>query len=160
VKGSSGFVEGDGPQPCVGMIVGIAPGAKEVQEGKPFVGPAGDTLNSALCAAGASRDSFYITNVYKLKTENNRNPTNDEIQDHARYLLDELKKVQPCVILLLGDIPQRTFGLLRAETLVATKHPAWVRRWGKQEDKARFCSDVKQFVRLVERCGRSSASGG
>jgi DNA polymerase len=136
------------------MIVGIAPGAKEVQKGKPFVGPAGDTLNAALRAAGASRRSFYITNVYKLKTENNRNPTDDEIREHARYLLDELKQVQPRVVLLLGDIPQRTFGLLRDETLVATKHPSWVRRWGKPEDKARFRADVKEFVRLVKRSRR------
>ena len=154
MRGSSGFVEGDGPEPCLGMIVGIAPGAKEVQEGKPFVGPAGDTLNEALSAAHASRRDFYITNVYKLKTEYNRNPTDDEIREHAECLLDELKKVRPHVILLLGDIPQRTFGLLRDEKLVPTRHPSWVRRWGKEKDKVEFRSDVEKFVRLVEQCAR------
>jgi uracil-DNA glycosylase family 4 len=54
------------------MIVGIAPGAKEVQRGRPFIGPAGQTLVNALQTAGAPRGDFYLTNVYKSKTEDNR----------------------------------------------------------------------------------------
>jgi DNA polymerase len=131
------------------MIVGIAPGANEVAAGKPFVGPAGETLNGALSAAGASRDDFYITNVYKLKTLKNENPTDDQIRAHAPYLLAELRKVEPCVILLLGEIPVRTFGLLRPERQVITKHPSWVRR-GRKTREPQFYADVKHFVELVE----------
>lgn len=103
-------VPGVGPVPAPGMIIGEAPGRKEIEQGKPFVGRSGTLLDEALVRAGATRERFYITNVYKGDVgSGNRNPTEDEIRDHRHYLRAELEAVRPSGVLLLGRVAVLSF---------------------------------------------------
>ena len=145
------------------MVVGEAPGAAEERLGRPFVGPSGKLLEQALEHAGASREELYITNAYKIRPENNRNPTTDELVDHWFYLVDELTAVSPLVIMSLGNIALTTLtgepgGIThragKEETIYNTSgegiilipnfHPAFVLRSKSYE--GRFFEITKQFI--------------
>jgi uracil-DNA glycosylase family 4 len=104
------LVMGKGPTPCDIVIIGEAPGAKEDEVGEPFVGRAGKLLTEALAAAGIDRDTVYITNVFKHRPPNNRRPTPDEIVSHMQLLAEELHKVQPSYVLLLGNTALSVLG--------------------------------------------------
>ncbi len=69
--GNSDYVPGIGPLEPDLMIIGEAPGAKEAEYLKPFVGPSGELLNDALRKAGTSREACYITNVVKRRPPGN-----------------------------------------------------------------------------------------
>lgn len=99
------FVGGDGPVPCDLMIVGEAPGAEEERLGKPFVGSSGQLLVTALKAAGVSRADVYITNTYKFRPENNRDPSKEEIEKHRPYLSVEVADVNPKAVMFVGKVP-------------------------------------------------------
>ncbi len=102
-------VGGEGPAPARLMIVGEQPGDQEEQAGRPFVGPAGQLLNTHLAAAGIDRDAAYVTNAVKHfkftptgKRRLHQSPTSGEI-DICRWWLDaERKIVAPKLILALG----------------------------------------------------------
>src|SRR5438105_3044250 len=47
------------------MLVGEQPGDQEDRQGRPFVGPAGRLLNTALAQAGIDRTALYVTNAVK-----------------------------------------------------------------------------------------------
>ena len=101
---------GKGPIPSEIMIVGEAPGATEEEFGEPFVGRSGKLLDEALKQAGLIRSNIYITNVFKLRPPVNRRPTPMEIVDHMEILAEELHKVQPSYVLLLGNTALSVFG--------------------------------------------------
>src|SRR6267154_5533708 len=58
------FLGGGAAHPKI-MFVGEQPGNQEDLEGKPFVGPAGKLLDSALEEAGIDRSKTYVTNAVK-----------------------------------------------------------------------------------------------
>ncbi len=139
--------------PCLGMVIGEAPGAAEDALGRPFVGPSGKLLDLALSYAGSSREAVYITNAYKLRPENNRNPTTEELAEHWPYLVDEFTAVSPLVIMTLGNVPLHFLtndkgGITRRAgmeetvmntngepiTLIPNFHPAFVLRSKSYED--------------------------
>lgn len=84
------------------MIIGEAPGVHEDQQGLPFVGNAGRLLNHMLNSIGLADDDVYITNVLKCRPPDNRDPNPDEITQCGTYLDQQIKQVQPCLILALG----------------------------------------------------------
>lgn len=100
------MVPGEGPQPCLAMIVGEAPGKTEVAQGRPFVGSSGQSLETALRALGLSREDCYITNVVKempLDASGRiRRPYADEIVAWAPILVGEIENTAPRSILALG----------------------------------------------------------
>ena len=59
-------VFGVGNQQAEWLIVGEAPGAEEDRQGEPFVGRAGQLLNSMLRAIGLAREQVYIANVLEM----------------------------------------------------------------------------------------------
>ncbi len=86
------------------VIVGEAPGKEEDEQGQPFVGTAGKVLNGLLkLALNKSRNDFYITNVVKCRPPNNRTPLSEEIKACFSYLKDELRLIQPDIIVALGE---------------------------------------------------------
>jgi uracil-DNA glycosylase family 4 len=88
------------------MIVGEAPGRKEVEEGRPFVGKSGKLLDTVLRAVGVSRDEVYVTNVVKelpLDSEGKiRKPYPEEIEAWKEILEGEIQSTAPVAILALG----------------------------------------------------------
>ena len=103
----SRFVPSVGPEDAEVMMIGEAPGANEVEEGKPFVGRAGEKMNDVLHDIGVDRDEIYITNLVKIRPPDNRDPKSDEIEAWAPLLEKEIEKVDPDVILTLGNFASK-----------------------------------------------------
>lgn len=100
------MVPGSGPSPARGMIVGEAPGRKEVEQGAPFVGDSGKLLDVVLASVGVPRSEVYVTNVVKelpLGSEGKiRKPYAEEIEAWRHILEGEIESVAPASILALG----------------------------------------------------------
>ncbi len=97
-------VPGEGKVPSDLMLVGEAPGRKEDEEGRPFVGNAGKLLTRCLLRIGISRSNVYITNIVKCRPPNNRTPTREEISSCIHYLVRQINIVRPKVIVALGSV--------------------------------------------------------
>ncbi len=85
------------------MFVGEGPGRNEDIKGEPFVGAAGQKLDSLLGVAGLTRDEVYIANVVKCRPPDNRNPKPEEIQACSPFLREQIRSVWPDVIVCLGN---------------------------------------------------------
>lgn len=96
-------VDGEGSITADMMFIGEAPGYKEDKLGKPFVGTSGQLLNYYINLYGWHRDHIYMTNVIKCKTPRNREPNNLEIYNCKEYLINELKTVNPKLLVLFGN---------------------------------------------------------
>lgn len=101
------FVPAVGPEDAEVMLVGEAPGANEVEEGEPFVGRAGEKMNDVLNDIGVERSELYITNLVKIRPPDNRDPKKDEIEAWAPLLEEEIEKVDPDIILTLGNFASK-----------------------------------------------------
>lgn len=85
------------------MVVGEAPGEKEDQSGRAFVGPAGKLLDLLLATVGFDRSSTaYICNVLKCRPPGNRDPLPAEIEACTPYLRRQIELVAPRSLLALG----------------------------------------------------------
>ena len=91
------------------VLVGEAPGAQEDIEGKPFVGKSGKFLDHLLTKAGFDVDKdIYFCNVIKCRPPNNRKPTLNEIEVHKPWLMQQIKLVNPELVLLAGSTAMKT----------------------------------------------------
>jgi DNA polymerase len=85
------------------MIIGEAPGQTEDETGLPFVGKAGQLLEKILAAVQLdSEKDVYISNINKCRPPGNRVPTNEEMNACKPYLLEQIRLVDPKIILLAG----------------------------------------------------------
>ena len=84
------------------MFVGEAPGFHEDQQGLPFVGAAGNLLDTLLASINLARDQVYITNVVKCRPPENRDPQPDEIEACRGYLTQQIALIKPQMIVTLG----------------------------------------------------------
>ncbi len=96
-------VFGEGNDEASIMLVGEAPGKKEDETGRPFVGAAGKYLTNALRELGVDRTEVYITNAVKCRPPQNRKPTKKEIEACRPYLLKQMEIIKPQVIICLGN---------------------------------------------------------
>ena len=94
------------------MFVGEAPGAREDEQGVPFVGAAGKQLDELLGEVGLERTDVFICNVLKCRPPGNRDPLPAEIENCQEYLLRQVELIQPRVICTLGNFATK---LLRAD---------------------------------------------
>jgi len=147
------------------LIVGEAPGAEEDRRGEPFVGRAGQLLNSMLRAIGLAREQVYIANVLKCRPPGNRDPAAAEAAECLPYLEQQISLLKPKLMLAVGRIAAQnllrtdvTLGRLRQQVhrfglsqvpLVVTYHPAYLLR--TPSDKRKAWEDLK-FAREV--CSR------
>jgi uracil-DNA glycosylase len=155
-------VFGVGSQRAQWLIVGEAPGAEEDRQGEPFVGRAGQLLNSMLRAIGLARDEVYIANVLKCRPPGNRDPTPSEAEQCLPYLEQQIALLRPRLMLAVGRIAAQNLlrtsvpvGGLRRRVhrfgaaqvpLVVTYHPAYLLRSPGEKRKA--WEDL-QFAREV-----------
>ncbi|MHB1294940.1 MAG: uracil-DNA glycosylase family protein [Anaerolineae bacterium] len=95
-------VPGDGPADARIMFVGEAPGFHEDQQGRPFVGAAGQFLEKLLSSINLSRRDVYITNVIKHRPPENRDPQPDELLACRPYLDRQIALIKPKIIVTLG----------------------------------------------------------
>jgi DNA polymerase len=162
-------VPGEGPSQADFMLVGEQPGDKEDLAGKPFVGPAGRILDSALKDAGIARDDTYVTNAVKHfkhemrgKRRLHKRPNNYEIERCKIWLEHERDLVKPSTIIALGVTAARSVtgktvtiakmrrtpvDLANGTKLVITVHPSALLRIEDEHDRHAayrdFVADLK-----------------
>ena len=95
-------VPGEGPDHASIMFVGEGPGFHEDQQGRPFVGAAGNFLNELLQSIGLKREDVFIANVVKCRPPGNRDPLPEEIEACRQFLDRQIALIQPKVIVTLG----------------------------------------------------------
>lgn len=131
-------VLGEGNPRATVMFVGEAPGQKEDELRRPFVGASGNFLNELLASIGLKREDVYISNVVKFRPPENRDPEPIEKEQCMPWLMLEIALVRPRVIVTLGRhslghfFPSRTitnshgkpFKLTESMTLFPIYHPA------------------------------------
>jgi DNA polymerase len=135
------------------MVVGEAPGAEEDRRGEPFVGRAGQLLDSMLRALGLARgQGVYIANVLKCRPPGNRDPQPREVACCQPYLQRQIALIRPKLILCVGRIAAQNLlgsdlplGKLRGRAhrlepsgtpVVVTYHPAYLLRSPAEKRKA------------------------
>ena len=91
------------------MLIGEAPGQKEDELSKPFVGEAGSLLNKMLSAINLNRKDLYITNVVNYRPPLNRKPDSNEIKRYSEFLLEHVDIIKPKIIILLGSTAMEAF---------------------------------------------------
>ena len=95
-------VPGEGSISADFMFVGEGPGYHEDQQGKPFVGPAGQLLDKLLASIGLRREDVYIANMVKCRPPGNRDPLPGEIQACQPYLDRQMQIISAKVVVTLG----------------------------------------------------------
>ena len=86
------------------LFIGEAPGQHEDEQGLPFVGASGKLLDKYLDAIGLSREDAYIANILKCRPPKTRDPKPEEEEQCIGYLREQLKIINPTVIVCLGRI--------------------------------------------------------
>jgi DNA polymerase len=175
-------VFGEGPAHARVVLVGEQPGDQEDQKGHPFVGPAGQLLDSALEQAGIDRAEVYVTNAVKHfkwapaptgKRRIHAKPTAGEVRACRPWLEHELGLLKPRVVVILGATagqsllgPSFRVGAMRgkpihdapfAPCVVATIHPSAVLRAPDDEARDRefkaLVSDLKLAAKELAKLG-------
>jgi len=129
-------VPGEGDLSSTVVFVGEAPGRKEDESGRPFVGSAGKLLDVALKRVGLTRSQVYISNVVKCRPPGNRRPRSDEVAACTRFIDEQLGIIAPRVIAPMGNSALhhvfRRFGLGRAVVGEVHGRPHYVSfGWGE-----------------------------
>ncbi len=165
-KNATKMVFSDGNLNSSIMIVGEGPGEKEDEEGKPFVGDAGQLLNKMLSAINIKRESVYITNVVNFRPPNNRKPEPAEINRYSEFLKEHISIIDPKILTLMGSTAMESlFGnkikitkergawkevIINNKTymVMVTFHPAYLLR---QEDQKKYSwADLKEIRKKIE----------
>ena len=160
--GCTQTVFGVGDEHAKWLIIGEAPGADEDKQGEPFVGRAGQLLNSMIAAIGLKREQVYIANVLKCRPPGNRDPKPEEAELCRPFLERQIALIAPTIILAVGRIAAQnllhtdvTIGRLRGTVhrleqlpVVVTYHPAYLLRSPGEKRKA--WTDLQLAVRVAK----------
>jgi DNA polymerase len=101
-KNRTKVVPGEGPENATILFIGEAPGWHEDQQGRPFVGPAGQFLQELLSKISLTRDQVFIANVIKCRPPSNRDPLPGEIQACRKWIDRQIELIQPRIVVTLG----------------------------------------------------------
>lgn len=167
-------VPGEGPPDARLMIVGEQPGDQEDQQGRPFVGPAGQLFDRVAREAGLDRRAAYVTNAvkhFKFRRQGKRRlhqPPNRTEIEHCKWWLEaEVKLVKPDIILAMGATALQTLtgsreGLLKRRGQIEatgygpvfiTVHPSYLLRLPTAElrdaETAKFRADLSRVSDLL-----------
>ena len=164
-KSRTNTVFGIGNKNADWLVVGEAPGADEDLKGEPFVGRAGQLLNSMLLSMGLQRKDVFIANILKCRPPKNRDPKPEEVKACERYLRQQIELINPKIILALGRIASQNLlksttpiGKMRGNSyqyldsdlpVVVTYHPAYLLR--SPTEKRKVWEDLKFAQNIFRR---------
>lgn len=160
--GRTQVVYGEGDPNADLMFVGEAPGRDEDQQGRPFVGAAGQLLTRIIEAMGYERREVYIANICKCRPPENRVPAADEVQACLPFLEEQIAHIRPRVIVCLGRLASgilletdASMGQLRGRfheragvTVMPTYHPAYLLR--SPGEKRKVWEDVQKVMAFLK----------
>lgn len=109
LSGSAHLVFGEGDAHARVMFIGEAPGRKEDELRRPFVGRAGKLVDAMLAKISWPRESVYITNIVKRRPPENRDPNPEEIAAYRPYLKRQIDIIDPAIIVTLGRFSMNYF---------------------------------------------------
>ncbi len=148
------------------MIIGEAPGAKEEELGKPFVGRSGKLLDKLLQNVGIDiNQDVYFCNVVKCRPPKNRRPTKTEIQENLPWLHQQIKLVNPKLIVLVGSTAldailkiRSPISILRGKWInwegrlvMPVFHPSYLLRNPSKEEGAPMSFTKLDFLKIKEK---------
>ncbi len=168
-------VFGEGSASARIVMVGEQPGHEEDLAGRPFVGPAGRELDRALAAVGIDRSVVYVTNAVKHfkwtpagGRRLHKKPSAREVEACFPWLLAELERIRPAVLVCLGSTAARAvlgpeFRVTRrrgelvpspyAPHTVATVHPSAILHApddrSRRAERARFTQDLFRVAEVL-----------
>ena len=144
------------------MFIGEGPGFHEDQQGRPFVGAAGQLLGEMLGVIGLRREEVFITNVVRCRPPGNRDPLPDELAACDVYSQRQIALLQPMLIVTLGRYSMARFigpGSMRelhgrtrewnGITCLAMYHPAAILRTPTVEMRRMYADDFRKIPPLV-----------
>lgn len=133
------------------MIVGEGPGQNEDETGLPFVGRSGQLLEKILASVKLdSEHDVYICNVVKCRPPANRVPTTEEAAACKPYLLEQIRLVDPKIILLTGATALR--GLTGDKRVISKIRGTWI------EWEGRLCMPIYHPAYLLRNPKREEGS--
>lgn len=154
-------VPGEGPATSEIMFIGEGPGFHENEQGRPFVGAAGQFLDDLLAQAGLKRSEVWIGNVVKCRPPGNRDPQTEELAACNEYLERQIAAINPRIIITLGRYSMGKFlpgakistvhGQMRRvgnRFVIAMFHPAAALHQGSL--KPAILQDFAQLPKLLE----------
>jgi len=161
--GRKNIVFGEGDPKAVIVFVGEGPGFEEDQQGRPFVGEAGQLLTDIIeKGMKIKRAEVYICNIVKCRPPGNRNPEPDEVETCIGFVKEQIRAINPKVIVTLGNVPtQNLLGTKQGITkirgtwqtyegipVMPNFHPAYLLR--SPGEKGKVWEDIKM---VMERLG-------
>jgi uracil-DNA glycosylase family 4 len=160
--GRKTIVFGEGSPKAPVVFVGEGPGYEEDQQGRPFVGAAGQLLTDIIVKGmKLRREDVYICNIVKCRPPNNRNPEPDEVESCIGFVKRQIAAIGPKVIVTLGNVPTRsllntTEGITRLRgawreyegiPVMPTFHPSYLLR--SPGAKKEVWIDIKKVLRKL-----------
>lgn len=154
--GRKNIVFGEGDPKAAIVFVGEGPGFEEDQQGRPFVGDAGQLLTDIIVKGmKLKRDDVYICNIVKCRPPGNRNPEPDEVETCIGFVKKQIRAISPKVIVTLGNVPTQnllntkqgitkirgTWQTYEGIPLMPTFHPAYLLR--SPGEKGKVWQDIK-----------------
>lgn len=132
------------------LIVGEGPGQNEDETGLPFVGKAGQLLDKILESVKLTEADVFIGNIVKCRPPGNRTPTQEEMDACRPYLLEQIRLVDPQIILLAGASAVR--GLIGDKRGITKIRGEWI------EWQGRLCMPVFHPAYLLRNPAREKGS--
>jgi uracil-DNA glycosylase len=161
-KGRNSIVFGEGNPKAAVIFVGEGPGYEEDQQGRPFVGAAGQLLTDIIeKGMKIQRQDVYICNIVKCRPPENRNPEPDEVNACIGFVKRQIAAVNPRVIVTLGNVPtQNLLGTKAGITkirgtwqeyegipVMPTFHPSYLLR--SPGEKGKVWQDIKKVMERI-----------
>ena len=153
---------GEGSPKAEIMFIGEGPGFNEDQQGRPFVGAAGQLLTEMLGVIGLRREEVFITNVVRCRPPGNRDPLPDELAACDVYTQRQIAVLDPKLIVTLGRYSLARFvgqGSMRdlhgrtrewnGVTCLAMYHPAFILRTPTLEMRRMYEEDFRKIPVLL-----------
>ena len=163
-------VPGEGPENASILFIGEAPGWNEDQQGRPFIGAAGQFLDQLLASIGLDRQKVFIANVVKCRPPENRDPLPGEIQACRKWLDRQIEVIQPKMIVTLGRYSMVRFFPGEAISKIHGKprkkdgiiyfpmyHPAAALHQGGLREVLK--ADMQKIPELLGQMGKSKCDG-
>src|SRR5919109_5625108 len=164
-------VPGEGNPDAEIFFIGEGPGFHEDQQGRPFVGAAGQLLTEMLRLVGLRREEVFITNVVRCRPPGNRDPLPDELAACDAYTQRQIAVLDPKLIVTLGRYSMARFigqGSMRelhgrtrewnGITCLAMYHPAAILRTPTPEMRLVFADDFRRIPVLLAEARKKRAA--
>jgi uracil-DNA glycosylase len=164
-------VPGEGSRTAEVMFIGEGPGFHEDQQGRPFVGAAGQLLVEMLRVIGLRREDVFITNVVRCRPPGNRDPLPNEVEACDVYSQRQIAVLDPKLIVTLGRYSMARFvgpGSMRelhgrtrewnGITCLAMYHPAAILRTPTLEMRRVYEEDFRKIPVLLAEARKKRAA--